>query len=126
MVAAARQSMSLMLSGIRNAPVSHNHMRVLEIVGEDATTSRQRVVTYLTQEPSTSTGIYSSQRSSATPNSKLVSARKRPATTSIDPMMSDAPVMLQRTSAQTALPQTTRKYSLFSSLYPYFFFHLFI
>ena len=37
MVAAARQSMSLMLSGIRNAPVSHNHMRVLEIDGEDAT-----------------------------------------------------------------------------------------
>ena len=57
--------MSFMLSGLRNIPMTENHMRVLEIVGEEAPSkkaikkpaAKKRIID-LTEEPSTSSGIY--------------------------------------------------------------------
>ena len=102
-MAAARQSISLMLNGVKNSPVSANHMRVLEIVGEDPVpnNSKQRVID-LSQELSTSSaGIY---QETVVSNS----CRKRPLDISQEPSTSSGIFKFGRsTSTSSRLSATT-------------------
>ena len=132
LIASTRQNMSFMLNGLRDTPNSNNHMRVLQLVGEEdfqnnnSGSSKKAKFVDLSESPSTSSGIYHVPLTQATrtplaAGGFTMQSRMSPST--IRPITLQNPMMSRQPPAMTsnfvnrnlsqlsqARPRSTSKY----------------